>query len=76
MLTHSPEGIILTFEIYDVNGSNKLVYRLQYLSCTPFAVYNGTLAKFAVRFEERNPTWGINQGSTLMMTNDSEEAEE
>jgi len=76
MLTHSPEGIILTFEIYDVNGSNKLVYRLQYLSCTPFAVYNGTLAKFAVRFEERTPAWGINQGSTLTMTNDSEEAEE
>lgn len=77
MLTYSPEGIILEFsDIYGLSGSSKLVYRLQYLSCTPFAVYNGTLAKFVVRFEERNPTWGIDQGSTLTMPNNSEEDEE
>lgn len=51
-LVYSPEGIILTFEIY----GQTVKYRLQYLSCTPFAVYGGKLAKFAVRFIERNPS--------------------
>lgn len=51
-LVSSPEGIILSFSIY----GQTVKYRLQYLSCTQFAAYNGTLAKFAVRFIERNPS--------------------
>ena len=51
-ITASPEGIILTVGIYNKN----IQYRLQYLSCTQFGVYNGTLGKFAVRFIEREPS--------------------
>jgi hypothetical protein len=52
-LTASPL-ITLTFAIY---GST-MRFRLRYLSCTQFAVYNGTLGKFAVRFEEPIPNNG------------------
>lgn len=51
-LVASPEGVILTFNIY----GEIVQYRLQYLSCTQFAAYNGTLGKFVVRFEEREPS--------------------
>ena len=54
-LTYSPEGIILLFEIY----GQTIQYRLQYISCTQFAVFGGTLAKYAVRFEERVPRNGL-----------------
>jgi len=64
-LTSSPEGIILTFSIY----GQTLKYRLQYLSCTNFGVYNGTLGKFAVRFEERVPRNGV-EPTTLNLSNE------
>lgn len=53
-LTATGQGIRLTFTIY----GQSMVFDLQYLSCTQFAVYNGTLGKFAVRFIERNPRNG------------------
>lgn len=52
-LADNPRGIKL--ELYGVYGLpyNKLIaFNLQYLSCTQFGVYNGTLGKFAVRFIE------------------------
>jgi len=33
-------------------------FNFKYLSCQQFGVYNGTLGKFAVRFEESNPKLG------------------
>lgn len=57
-LTYSPQGIILVYQNYDIGQQNQLTYRLKYLSCTQFAVYNGTLAKFAIRFIESNPQGG------------------
>lgn len=59
-ITSSPEGIKLFFyNIYGLTSSNKLQFNLKYLSCTPFAVYGGTLAKFAIRFVEENPNFGL-----------------
>jgi len=59
-ITASGEGIKLTYTIY----GQSLVFYLQYISCTQFAVYNGQLGKFAVRFTERKPANGqdINPG--------------
>lgn len=68
-LNANPQGIILAFTIY----GQPIRYRLQFLSCTQFAVYNGTLAKFAVRFIERNPQ---NGQVTFNMTNPNNEGEE
>lgn len=53
-ITATGQGIRLTFSIY----GQSMVFDLQYLSCTQFAVYNGQLGKFAVRFIERNPSNG------------------
>ena len=53
-ITATGEGIKLSFRIYE----QTLVFDLQYVSCTQFAVYNGTLGKFAVRFTERVPMNG------------------
>lgn len=61
-LVSSPEGIILTFSIY----GQQVKYRLQYLSCTQFAAYDGKLAKFAVRFIERDPS---NLGAEVITLN-------
>jgi len=70
-ITASAEGIILEYQPY----GQTLRFRLQYLSCTQFAAYNGTLAKFAVRFIERYPTFGIGSAQTLTInsTNPNEE---
>ena len=65
-LTNSPEGIILLFEIY----GQTLQYRLQYISCTQFAVYGGTLAKYAVRFEERVPNNGLQSRGFNSLSNE------
>lgn len=62
-LTASPEGIILNFNIY----GQSITYRLQYLSCTQFAAYNGQLGKFAVRFIERDPS-GLGDSSQSLMS--------
>lgn len=48
------EPILLTYVIYGV----ALRFRLRYKSCTQFGVYDGTLAKFAVRFDEEKPNLG------------------
>lgn len=34
---------------------NKKIYRVNYISCTQFADYNGRLAKFILKFNEPNP---------------------
>lgn len=56
-ITATGEGIRLTYTIY----GQSMTFDLQYLSCTQFAVYNGTLGKFAVRFIERKPHNGVAQ---------------
>lgn len=73
-LTYSPEGIKLFYSNYDLSSSTntRLTFNLQYLSCTPFAVYGGTLAKFVVRFLEPKPSLGVNQ-STSLNVNQGEE---
>lgn len=53
-ITETGQGIRLTYTIY----GQTLRFNLQYLSCTQFAVYNGQLGKFAVRFIERSPDNG------------------
>jgi hypothetical protein len=53
-ITARGQGIRLSYTIY----GQTMTYNLQYLSCTQFAVYNGTLGKFAVRFVEANPSNG------------------
>ena len=53
-ITATGQGIRLTYTIY----GQAIQFDLQYLSCTQFAVYNGTLGKFAVRFVERSPRNG------------------
>jgi hypothetical protein len=72
-LTYSPQGVQLRFYgLYGITVSTRLQFNLQFLSCTPFAVYGGTLAKFAVRFIERNPDLG-RLPVTLTLNNDNEE---
>lgn len=51
---NTPDGILLTYVIYD----QPLRFNLRYKSCTQFGVYSGTLAKFAVRFIEPKPNLG------------------
>lgn len=68
-LQANPQGIILSYIIY----GQTLRFRLQFLSCTQFAVYNGTLAKFAVRFVERLP---MNGAASLTSGNPNNEEEE
>jgi len=61
-ITATGQGIRLSFNIY----GQTMRFNLQYLSCTQFAVYNGTLGKFAVRFVERRPSNGtinLNMGN-------------
>lgn len=53
-ITATGQGIRLTYTIY----GQSMQFDLQYLSCTQFAVYNGQLGKFAVRFIERLPNNG------------------
>ncbi|MBR5169342.1 MAG: hypothetical protein IKW85_02090 [Muribaculaceae bacterium] len=67
-----PEGVILSYTIY----GQQLQFRLQYLSCTQFAAYNGTLGKFAVRFIERYPTLGLGTAPTLTLTSSNPNEEE
>lgn len=54
-LNASPEGIIMQVFTF----GTKIEFRLQYLSCTQFALYGGTLGKFALRFIERYPSLGL-----------------
>lgn len=53
-ITATGQGVRLTYTIY----GQSIQFNLQYLSCTQFAVYNGQLGKFAVRFIERQPNNG------------------
>lgn len=53
-ITATGQGIRLTYTIY----GQSMQFDLQYLSCTQFAVYNGQLGKFVVRFIERLPNNG------------------
>ena len=71
-LVSSPEGIILSFTIY----GQTVKYRLQYLSCTPFAAYNGKMAKFSVRFIERQPSNLGAENITLNANNGGGDEEE
>lgn len=73
-LTYSPGGIKLFYSNYDLSSSNatRLTFKLHYLSCTAFAVYGGTLAKFAVRFIEEKPSFGVPDQTTLNMNNGEE----
>ncbi len=79
-ITQSAEGIILYYCPYtrsSPQNTNSLKFRLQYLSCTQFAAYDGTLAKFAVRFIERYPSLGVGTAPALTMgTGGTDEEEE
>lgn len=67
-LTATPV-VTLAFSIY----GQTIRYRLRYVSCTQFGVYNGTLGKFAVRFEEPVPSNGMVATTLIGGTNEGEE---
>ena len=69
-ITATGQGILLSYTVY----GQQIRFKLQYLSCTQFAAYNGQLAKFALRFVERTPGNGV-VSLTLNGTNDNEEEE-
>jgi len=79
-ITQSAEGILLYYCPYtrgNPQSADSLKFRLQYLSCTQFAAYDGTLAKFAVRFLERYPTLGVGTAPSITMgTGGTDEEEE
>ena len=70
-ITATGEGIKLKYTAY----GQQMEFNLQYLSCTQFAAYNGTLAKFALRFVERSPNNGV-VSLTLNNPNNNEEDNE
>lgn len=76
-LTYSSEGIKLFYANYNLPNSNsvRLTFRLHYLSCTQFSAYNGSLAKFAIRFIEPKPSFGVPDAATLTMDNGEEDGE-
>ena len=70
-ITATGEGIKLRYTVY----GQQIEFNLQYLSCTQFAAYDGRLAKFALRFIERNPNNGV-VSLTLNNPNDNGEQED
>ena len=49
------QGFVMQYRPY----GQTLYFKVMYLSCTQFAAYNGTLAKFSLRLVEPQPNLGV-----------------